>query len=183
VIRVYSGKNFVGLSNSSAAVRLLDKCGIQCLIHVNTKQQGNIMKLNAYLSFDGHCEEAFNFYAEKLGAEITAMMMFSDGPPEATENLPNEWRSKIMHACLKLGDYELMGTDGMGACPSGADADAGISGAHVVLQVDEPGDAERIYTDLSTDGTVQMAMEQTFFARRFGMVVDRFGVPWMVLCE
>src|SRR5699024_1369133 len=147
-------------------VRLRVKNGNQCAFCDNPKLQGNNMKLNAYLNFGGHCEEAFHFYTEKLGAEITAMMPFSDGPPEATAAMPAAWRTKIMHASLKLGDHELMGTDGMGGCASGANADVGISGAHVVLQVEAPEDAERIYADLSTDGTVEMEMSQTFFARR-----------------
>lgn len=79
------------------------------------------MKLNTYLSFGGDCEAAFNFYVEHLGAEIMAMMRFSDGPSEAVESVPADWRDKIMHASLTLNGNELMGTDGMaehGGCPS-----------------------------------------------------------------
>lgn len=144
------------------------------------------MKLNIYLGFGGHCEEAFNFYVKHLGAEITAMMTFNDGPPGATEHMPVEWCDKVMHASLTIEGHELMGTDGMGGCGSGGsggDPDVGIKGAHVVIHADEPDQADRIYAALSEGGTVEMAMEKTFFARRFGTVVDRFGVPWMVLCE
>lgn len=141
------------------------------------------MKLNTYLGFGGQCEAAFEFYAEQLGAEITAMMTFSDGPPEATEQMPAEWRDKIMHASLTIDGHELMGTDGMGGCGSGGDPDVGIRGAHVVIHADEPDQADRIYAALSEGGTVEMPLDKTFFARRFGTAIDRFGVPWMVLCE
>ena len=138
------------------------------------------MKLNPYFNFNGCCEAAFKFYARHLGAEITALMTFNDGPPEAAEQVPAEWRDKIMHASLTLDGHELMGTDGM--C-GGEASDTGISGAHVVLHATEAVEAERIFAVLSEDGRVEMPMEQTFFARRFGMAVDRFGAPWMVLCE
>lgn len=138
------------------------------------------MKLNPYLNFNGRCEAAFNFYARHLGADITALMTFNDGPPEAAEQVPAEWRGKIMHGSLTIDGHEVMGTDGM---RGGESSDSGITGAHVVIHADEPDEAERIYGVLSEDGSVEMPMEQTFFARRFGMAVDRFGAPWMVLCE
>lgn len=145
------------------------------------------MKLNTYLNFDGSCEAAFNFYARHLGAEITTLMTFNDGPPEAAEHVPDKWRNKIMHGHMTIDGHELMGTDGMGACGGGSAGDkaaaAGIQGAHVVIYADEPAEAERIYKLLSEEGTVEMPMDETFFASRFGMAVDRFGVPWMVLCE
>lgn len=145
------------------------------------------MKLNAYLNLGGRCEEAFDFYVRHLGAEITAMMRFADGPPEAAGNVPEQWRNKIMHASLTLDGHELMATDGMGGGSGGCGGDGegyvGIKGAHVVIHVNEAAEAERIYAALSEGGVVQMPMDQTFFARRFGMAVDRFGVPWMVLCH
>lgn len=143
------------------------------------------MKLNTYLNFDGCCRAAFQFYAEQLGAEITALMTFNDGPPEAAEQVPADWRDKIMHASVTIDGHELMGSDGMGTggVGCGESSGAGIQGAHVVIHVDAPEEAERIYSVLSEQGTVEMPMDKTFFARRFGMTVDRFGVPWMVLCE
>lgn len=145
------------------------------------------MKLNTYLNFDGRCEAAFNFYVQHLGAEITALMTFNDGPPEAVEHVSEDWRSKVMHATLTIDGYELMGTDGMGVggggCAGDEAAAVGIKGAHVVIHVDTPTEAEDFFKVLSEEGAVEMPMDRTFFARRFGMAVDRFGVPWMVLCE
>lgn len=134
------------------------------------------MQLSTYLSFDGNCREAFSFYEQCLGAQVVAMMTFGESP--ACDQTPEESRDKIMHGCLQLGENLLMGTDATPGCPHRS-----ISGAHMVVSVPDPGDAERVFEDLSRDGSVEMPMQETFWARRFGMTVDRFGVPWMVNCE
>ena len=84
-----------------------------------------------------------------------------------------------MHASLLFGDAELMGTDA-GGCEA---ARAAITGMHVVLSVDSPAEAERLHALLAEGGSVEMPMQATFWAQRFGMVVDRFGVPWMINCD
>ena len=124
--------------------------------------------LNPYLHFNGQCEEAFNFYAKVLGGEIVAM---------TEEHVPAEWRNKIIHARLIVGDKLLMASD---TPPDRFDQPKGFS---VTVGVDTAAEAERIFNAFAEGGTVRMPMGETFFAERFGMVADRFGTPWMVLCE
>lgn len=132
------------------------------------------MLLNPYLTFAGQCEEAFAFYARCLGGTIELMMPHEGTPAE--EHAPPEWRKKILHARLKVGDGVLMGSD---APPSHYKAPQGVS---VSLHVQQPAEAERIFAALSANGTVRMAMQETFWATRFAMFVDRFGIPWMINC-
>jgi PhnB protein len=133
------------------------------------------MQLNPYLTFGGQCEAAFKFYAKVLGGKIEAMMPHEGTP--AAEHVPPEWRSKIMHARLTVGDKVLMGSD---APPAHHEPMKGFS---VTLGVEDPADAERIFHALAENGTVRMPIQQTFWAARFGMLVDRFGTPWMINCE
>jgi PhnB protein len=133
------------------------------------------MQLNPYLSFDGQCEAAFKFYQRCLGGEIVAMMKYAGSP--MAEQTPPEWQNKIMHARLVVDDRVLMGSD---APP---DRYEGTKGFSVTIGVDDPTQAERIFSALSANGTVQMPLQQTFWAVRFGMFVDQFGIPWMINCE
>ncbi|TLY35089.1 MAG: VOC family protein [Nitrospirae bacterium] len=133
------------------------------------------MKLNSYLFFNGQCEAAFKFYEKCLGGKIEAMLTHEGTPAE--QDVPSEWRKKILHARLTVGDQALMGSD---APPERYDKPQGFS---VSLNVDKPAEAERIFRALSENGKVQMPLERTFWAVRFGMCVDRFGTPWMVNCE
>ena len=137
------------------------------------------MQLNPYLNFKGDCETAFKFYEKCLGGKITMMSTYKGTPAES--HVPAEWADKIIHARLVKGDIVLMGSDAM---PNGGlggyEQPKGFS---VSLGVDKPGEAERIFAALSEKGTVRMPMGQTFFAERFGMVVDRFAIPWIVICE
>ena len=133
------------------------------------------MQLNPYLTFDGRCEEAIKFYAKILGGTIEAMMPH-EGTPSA-EHTPVEWRKKIMHARLKVGDVRLMASD---APPEHFQPAKGIS---VTLNIDEPAEADRVYNALSEKGTVVMAIQETFWAKRFAMFTDQFGTPWMINCE
>jgi PhnB protein len=133
------------------------------------------MKLNPYLLFNGQCEAAFKFYEKCLGGKIEAMMTHAGTPAE--QQVPSEWRNKILHARLTVGDQVLMASD---APPERYEKPQGFS---VSLNIDNAGEAERIFRALSENGKVHMPMEQTFWAARFGMCVDRFGTPWMVNCE
>jgi PhnB protein len=137
--------------------------------------KANPMQLNPYLFFDGRCEAAFKFYAELLGGKIEAMLPHAGTPAEG--HVPPEWGQKIIHARLKVGDMVLMGSD---APPDHFDQPKGFS---VNVGVTEPAEAERIFAGLAENGTVRMPLQQTFWATRFGMCVDRFGTPWMVNCE
>jgi PhnB protein len=133
------------------------------------------MQMNPYLFFDGQCEAAFKLYEKVLGGKIEAMMSHEGTP--AAEHVSPEWRSKIMHARLVVGDKVLMGSD---APP---DRRQPMKGFSVMFGVDKPEDAERIFNALAKGGEVRMALEKTFWAERFGMLVDRFGTPWMINCE
>lgn len=133
------------------------------------------MQLNPYLMFDGRCEAAFAFYAQCLGGEIVAMITNGESP--VADEVPSERHDKILHARLVLGDQVLMGSD---APPEHHEEPQGFS---VTLGVDDPVEAERIFGALAEDGTVRMPLQETFWAVRFGMLVDRFGIPWMVNCE
>jgi len=131
--------------------------------------------LNPYLSFNGQCETAFKFYERCLDGKIVAMMTYGRSPMEG--QTPPEWRNKIMHARLIIDDEVLMGSD---APPERYERAKGIS---VTLGIENPADAERIFHALAQNGTVQMPIQETFWAARFGMLVDRFDIPWMINCE
>ena len=133
------------------------------------------MQLNPYLLFNGQCEVAFKFYAQCLGGKIEAMMPHAGTPAE--QHSPPEWRDKILHACLSVDGQLLMGSD---APPQHFEQPKGFS---VSLQIKEPAAAERIFNTLAEQGIVKMPFQQTFWAHRFGMLVDRFGIPWIINCE
>lgn len=132
------------------------------------------MQMNPYLFFNGQCEAAFKFYAQCLGGKIEAMLRHEGTPAE--KEVPSEWRDKILHASLVFGDNVLMASD---APPGHFDKPQGFS---VSLSVSEPAQAERLFNALAQNGTITMKLEQTFFAVRFGMLVDQFGIPWMINC-
>ena len=133
------------------------------------------MQLNPYLLFNGNCADAFKFYEKCFGGRIEAMMTH-EGTPAETQ-VPANWLKKIIHARMTVGGHVLMGSD---APP---DRYAPMKGFAVSLTADKPAEAERIFRALSEKGSVGMPMQQTFFAVRFGMVVDQFGTPWMITCE
>ena len=133
------------------------------------------MHINPYLSFKGQCEAAFKFYATVLGGTIEAMMTH-EGTPMA-DHVPAEWRAKIMHARLKVGDQLLMGSD---SPPQFQETPQGFN---VSVQISDPAEAERVFHALVEGGTVKMPIGETFWALRFGMLVDQYGIPWMINCE
>ena len=133
------------------------------------------MQMNPYLTFSGQCEAAFKFYARVLGGDVVAMIPHGDTP--AAAHVPAEWRDKIVHARMVVGDKVLMGGD---APPGCGDAMQGFS---VSLGIDDPAEAERVFHALAENGTVRMPIGETFWALRFGMLVDQFGTPWMINCE
>ncbi len=133
------------------------------------------MKLNTYLMFNGNCEAAFKFYERLLGGKIT--MLLNHGAAPSAEHIPADWRDKIMHARLEIGDSVLMASD------SPPEYFQPVQGFYVQLEIADPAKAEHIFHALAENGTVNMPFAQTFWAYRFGMLVDQFGVPWMVNCE
>lgn len=133
------------------------------------------MQLNPHLSFNGKCEAAFKFYETVLGGAILMMMRYGESPM-AAQTAP-EAKNNIMHARLKVGDMLLMGAD---APPQIYEP---MKGMAVTLGVDTPAEADRIFKALSENGTVRMPIQETFWAKRFGMLVDQFGTPWLINCE
>jgi PhnB protein len=131
------------------------------------------MRLDIYLNYPGHCEEAFRFYEQHLGGKITGVSRHGEQP--GGSDLPAEWKGKILHARIEIGNTVLMGADIPSAEP--------MRSAYLALTVDSAEEAERLYALLSDGGQVFMKMEETFFASRFGMLRDRFGTSWMILCE
>lgn len=137
-----------------------------------------MVQLNPYLMFNGQCRTAFKFYEQCLGGEITQMMTYAESPESSmTEQLPAEWHDRIMHVGLRIGGYELMGSD---APPEAYDNPQGFS---ISISFTDPAEAERIFHLLAENGTVQMPLQQTFWADRFGMLVDQFSIPWMINCD
>jgi PhnB protein len=133
------------------------------------------MNVNPYLVFDGTCRQAFEFYAKVLGGKIVAMMTHADMPSD--QPAPPEHRDMIIHARLAIGDKFLMGSD------APADRFKTMQGFMVTLGIDDPAEAERIYEAFSEGGTIEMPLTETFWAKKFAMLTDRFGTPWMINCE
>lgn len=132
------------------------------------------MQVQPYLSFDGRCEEALEFYRRALGAEVTMLLRFKDSPdPGACPPAPGG-ADKVMHAAFRIGETTLLASDGM--C-SGRPSFAGFS---LSLTAADDAEAERRFAALAEGGEVQMPLARTFFASSFGMVTDRFGVSWMI---
>lgn len=132
------------------------------------------VKLDIYVNYPGHCEQAFRFYEQHLGGKITMMMTHEQQPPGAV-NVPDNWKNAILHARMEIGETLLMGADIPNAEP--------MRSAYLTLRLDSDVEAERIYVLLSDGGEVFMKMEQTFFASRFAMLRDKFGTSWMLLHE
>jgi PhnB protein len=130
------------------------------------------MRLEAYLYFNGRTEEALAFYGRTINAQTLSMMRFKDSPEAATTT--PEWQNKIMHATFWIGSSLNVVSDGVHAEPQ---VYAGFS---LSISVEDAEEAEKIFARLSEGGTVRMPWQATFWTRGFGMVSDKFGIPWMV---
>ena len=131
------------------------------------------MTIETYLMFKGDCREAFEFYHSVLGGTIEAMFPYGDSPTDA--QVSDEWKSKIMHARMVIDGQAIMASD---APPGRQDTPAGFN---VSLSVPSVAEAERVFAGLSEGAQrITMPLGETFWAKRFGMFTDRFGVPWMV---
>ena len=127
-----------------------------------------------YLFFGGRCEEAVAFYRTAIGAEVEMLMRYSDSPePQPEGRLPAGYENKVMHASFRIGETELMASDGCGE-------DDTFGGFSLSLSVATEAEAERAFAALSEGGKVTMPLAKTFWSSRFGMVEDRFGMGWMV---
>lgn len=128
----------------------------------------------AYLSFNGNCEEAMRFYERVLNGKLDKLIRNADAPGE--EQMPSEQGNLVMHACLSLGGNGLLyGGDCPGSMPY-----EGIKGVSLCLNYDTVEEAQRVFDGLVEGGTITMAMQPAFWAKTWGMLVDRFGTPWIV---
>ncbi len=136
------------------------------------------MKTEPYLFFDGHTEEAIEFYKKTLGAQVVQLMRFEENPePEEPGMRPAGTQKKVMHAQIKIGDTTIMMSDGR--CLGSPT----FKGFGLSLSVPTESEAARLFSELGAGGQVQMPMAKTFFAPAFGMVADKFGVSWMVMAD
>lgn len=134
------------------------------------------MKTEPYLFFEGRCDEAIEFYRRALGAEVGMLIRYQDSPePPAPGMLPPGSESKVMHANLRIGDSSVMVSDGR--CSGQPD----FRGFSLSLGVPDATRADQVFAALADGGQVRMPLAKTFFSPRFGMVVDRFGVVWMII--
>lgn len=132
------------------------------------------MRWNPHLSFNGQCEAAFKFYEQCLGGTIVMMVTYGDSP--MAEQTPSDWHNKILHATFALDDQVLTGGDEASASYEKP------QGFALLLSVDTAEEADRVFETLAEKGEVRMPLQETFWALRFGMLVDRFGIPWMINC-
>lgn len=130
------------------------------------------MKLNPYLSFDGRCREAFDFYRETFRGEISFMQTIGESP--MASSMPPEAHSRVMHVTLQIGDQVLQGAD---AHPGQFTKPAGI---FVALHFEDVVEGQRVFDALAQNGSVQMPFQETFWAKGFGMIIDQFGTPWAI---
>lgn len=134
------------------------------------------MNVFPYVQFGGRCAEAFAYYQQHLGGTDVTTMPYRGSPAE--DMAPEDWRDKVMHGSIRLGAATLMGSDAPAREPF-----SGMQGCSLTLAVDTVDEAERKFAALADGGKVTMPLAPSFFAQRFGMVTDRFGVAWMVICE
>lgn len=132
------------------------------------------MQINPYLSFRGDCEEAFTFYERCFGGRLGGLFRYAGSP--MADQAPDDWSDKIMHGSVTLPGLELSGAD---VVPERYQEPKGFS---LSVQLAKTEEAERIFRELAAGGQVLMPLEKTFWAERFGMVVDRFGIPWLINC-
>ena len=134
------------------------------------------MHIQPYLFFEGRCDEALAFYREALGADVTALMRYKEAPDAPPAGAcGNATGDHVMHASFRIGDTEVLASDGM------ANGKPDFRGVALTLVVDGEADARKRFDALAREGTVQMPLGKTFFSPCFGMVADRFGVSWMVI--
>ena len=130
------------------------------------------MKMNPYINLNGNCAEALQFYERTIGAKTMFKMTYAESP--MADQTPPDWKNKIMHASVTIGDQVLMASDGQPNKPSE------IKGCSLSLSTSDPVEAERIFKALSEKGTIHMPLQETFWALRYGMLVDRFATPWLI---
>jgi PhnB protein len=131
------------------------------------------MLVEAYLDFNGRCDEAIEFYKKAIGAKVESLMRFKDSPDPGM--CGPDSLDKVMHSCLSIGDTKIMASDGR------ATGQANFAGISLALTADSVPEAQKMFKALGEGGQVFMPMSPTFFAEIFGMTTDKFGVSWMVI--
>jgi PhnB protein len=131
------------------------------------------MHVQPYLFFDGRAQEALDFYKDAVGAQITALMRFGEAPDQS--QIKPETKDKVMHGAFKIGDTEVLISDGNNKGTPKFD------GFALTIQCKDAAEAERLFNALGKGGEVSMPLGKTFFAKSFGMLKDKFGVHWMVI--
>ena len=131
------------------------------------------MLVQPYLSFEGRCEEAVKFYQAALGAEVQMLMRFKDSPDQSMVSPGSA--DKVMHVSMRIGDSTVMASDGR------CTGKAAFDGISLSLTLADDAQAERVFAALADGGQTTMPLAKTFFASKFGMVADKFGVNWMVM--
>lgn len=134
------------------------------------------MKVQPYLFFNGRCDEAIEFYRRAVGAEVQMLMRFKDSPDPAA--CAGGAGDSVMHACFTIGETSVMASDGM---PEEAAKGPSFQGFSLSISAADPAEADRLFNALGDGGRVTMPLGQTFFSPSFGMLIDRFGVGWMVV--
>ena len=129
--------------------------------------------VHPYLFFGGRCDEAIEFYRATLGAEVVMLSRFKESP-EPQPGLPECFGDKVMHASIRIGDTMLMASDGR------CEGEANFEGFSLSVTVPDEAEATRVFAALSEGGLVTMPLAKTFWADKFGVLQDRFGVGWMV---
>ena len=134
------------------------------------------MKVQPYINFAGRCEEALAFYKKSIGAEVTGLMRWKENPDGGMQPPPG-WEDKVMNAMFRIGETDLMADDGMS--PTTPE----FKGMTLALSAASDADTQRLFDALTEGGTVQMPLAKTFWTSSFGMLQDKFGIPWMVMTE
>lgn len=133
------------------------------------------MQVQPYLFFNGNCEQALEFYKKALGAEVQMMMRYKESPePPPADKVPANWGDKITHASVRIGETQVLVSDGS------PQEGAGFKNFSLTIWAAKEAETDRLFNALANGGQVQMPLGKTFFSPRFGMVTDKFGLGWMV---
>ena len=135
------------------------------------------MQVQPYLNFNGRCEEAIDFYKSALGATVQMLVRFKESPEPPPGGRDPSVDNKVMHATLRIGDSTVLASDGR------CQGTTSFSGISLTLAVPSDDEAQQCFKALSQGGNVTMPLTKTFFSSNFGMVTDRFGLPWMVIVQ
>jgi PhnB protein len=130
------------------------------------------MNFTPYLNFNGTCSEAFKFYERVLGGKIEFLQTHAESPMK--DHVPADWQDKVIHVCLNINGQRLMGSD------APAEQFAPAQGIYINIQVPDTGEGQRVFESLAQGGKITMPYAKTFWSPGFGMLVDRYGTPWMV---